>query len=370
MSAQGLSFHWQVPSSGDGPQLIDSASRGRVAAPQTGVDYLQHVACVAEQAGFDGVMLPTGVAAEDGGLLAATLAARTDRLRLMVSFRAGSELPTHFAQRIATLQQLSDQRIEVCLFNGTETDQRSYGDFIDHDAAYARADEFLRIAKALWRGGAVQHSSSYYLLDCRRPHEDSQSLPAAVGPTPLIHVFGASDAAAKVISDHADVHMMWAEPPALMRERIRRARARAKQARRDLRFGLRVAIVARDTQTQAWDEAARLLDGLPQGAVEQAQREFGRSRSVSLARMRALHREGRLRGLRELEVSPNLWAGSALVRGTTSLVGSYEQVAARLSEYAALGLHSFVLSGVPNLDAVRRVGEQVLPLVKRTPSDI
>ncbi|MDY0747658.1 LLM class flavin-dependent oxidoreductase [Paucibacter sp. R3-3] len=349
-----LSFYWQVPTSGDGPQLIG----GRGPQRRGDLDYLLHIACVAEELGFDGVMLPTGVATEDGALLAAALAARTDRLKLMVSFRAGPELPAHFAQRIATLQQLCGPRIQVCLFNGFETEQQSYGDFIEHDEAYRRADEFLSIATALWRGEPVQHASPHYLLDRR---DGGRSLDMQ----PEVFAFGASDAASDLVARHADVHMMWAEPPTLVAQRVQRTLALATQGGRELRLGLRVAILARETEDEAWEEAGRLLAGIPDGAIEQAQREFGRSGSVGLARIRALHRQGRLRGLRELEVSPNLWAGSALVRGTTTLVGSYEHVAERLAEYAALGLRSFVLSGVPNLDALRRVGEQVLPRLSR-----
>jgi alkanesulfonate monooxygenase SsuD/methylene tetrahydromethanopterin reductase-like flavin-dependent oxidoreductase (luciferase family) len=70
-------------------------------------------------------------------------------------------------------------------------------------------------------------------------------------------------------------------------------------------------------------------------------------------------------GARSLEVAPNLWAGISLVRegAATALVGSHEQVAERLAEYAALGLDEFVLSGYPHLEEAWRVGEEVLPLL-------
>ena len=64
-----------------------------------------------------------------------------------------------------------------------------------------------------------------------------------------------------------------------------------------------------------------------------------------------------------LEIYPNLWAGVGLVRGGagTALVGSHEQVADRIEEYADLGIDEFVLSGYPHLEEAYWFGEGVLP---------
>jgi alkanesulfonate monooxygenase len=44
-------------------------------------------------------------------------------------------------------------------------------------------------------------------------------------------------------------------------------------------------------------------------------------------------------------------------------VGSPEQVASRIKEYADLGLEYFVLSGYPHLDEAHRFAELVFPLL-------
>jgi alkanesulfonate monooxygenase len=69
---------------------------------------------------------------------------------------------------------------------------------------------------------------------------------------------------------------------------------------------------------------------------------------------------------RDMEVSPNLWAGVGLLRGGagTALVGSHTEVADRIEEYARLGLSEFILSGYPHLEEAYWFGEGVLPILQ------
>ncbi|MDX8049178.1 LLM class flavin-dependent oxidoreductase [Lentzea sp. BCCO 10_0798] len=125
--------------------------------------------------------------------------------------------------------------------------------------------------------------------------------------------------------------------------------------------------VSRDTSAEAWASAAKLLDALDPAAVAKAQAQLGASESVGQQRMLALHGGDLSRGVRGLEIYPNLWAGVGLVRGGagTALVGSHSEVADLIEEYHSIGIDEFVLSGYPHLEEAYWFGEGVRPLLKQ-----
>jgi alkanesulfonate monooxygenase len=96
------------------------------------------------------------------------------------------------------------------------------------------------------------------------------------------------------------------------------------------------------------------------------QATLAHSQSTGQARQNNLHAAFRDSGrTSDLEVWPNVWAGVGLLRGGagTALVGSHREVADRITEYAALGITEFILSGFPHLEEAYEVGEGVLPLL-------
>jgi alkanesulfonate monooxygenase len=362
-----VEFNWFLPTNGDGRHLVNSAVRnvrhGARGSRALDLDYLIGVARSAEYAGFNAVMLPTGSMAGDGWLLAAAVAQQTARLRLLVSFRPGLELPAYVAHKAATLQHLSGNRLLLQpVSGGSSAEQRAYGDFLGHDARYERTAEFLDVMKAVWRGPGFTHEGKYYLVD-------DGGLKRALDVCPALYFGGASEAAEKVGAEHADVYLLWGETPPMVRERLARTDALAAQRGRHLKYGLRLHVIARETEGEAWAEAERLLREVPQALIDIAQRQLAASESIGQARMRSLHQGQTVDNVRDLEVYPNLWSGVGLVRGGagTALVGSYAQVVERIEEYVALGISSFVLSGYPNLEEALRIGEEVVPLVGAAP---
>ena len=133
---------------------------------------------------------------------------------------------------------------------------------------------------------------------------------------------------------------------------------------RRLSFGIRLHVIVRETNADAWRAADDLIRYLDEDTIASSQKIFARMDSVGQRRMSELHGGRRDR----LEISPNLWAGVGLVRGGagTALVGDPETVAARMREYMALGIDTFILSGYPHLEEAYRFAELVFPLLPLT----
>jgi alkanesulfonate monooxygenase len=365
-AARPIEVHWFLPSTGDGRSIVDFFPDPDGRLPASGrspdIGYLRQIAQAADRMGFEGVLTPTGSQCEDAWLISSALAMETERLKYIVAFRPGFVLPTLAAQMTATLQRLSRGRALInIVIGGDAAEQRGYGDFLDHDERYGRADEFLEVLRACWQPPLTFEGKHYHVEKggLRKPFGSTS------GDTrPPIYFGGASEAAEAVAAKHADVYLLWGEPPAWVAERVTKMRALAANHGRTLRFGIRLHVIARAREEDAWAEAARLLGDMTQEQVEVAQRRFARQESVGQKRMQALN-NGKL-DMQSLTVSPNLWSGIGLVRGGagTALVGSHDQVAERIREYAALGLDTFILSGYPHLEECYTVGESVLPRVR------
>jgi alkanesulfonate monooxygenase len=348
-----MEFHWFLPTNGDGRDIVGgghgvpTGSAGGVRPPT--VAYLGQIARSAEQLGFAGALTPTGAWCEDAWLATAMLAEVTERLKFLVAFRPGLLSPTLAAQMASTFQRLSGGRLMLNVVTGGESaEQRQYGDFLTKDERYARTAEFLDVVRALFRGETVTRAGQHVRVE-------GAKLAQAPDPVPPIYFGGSSAAAGPVAAEHADVYLTWGEPP----EQVAGKLAWIRSLRPDMRFGIRLHVITRDTAEQAWAEADRLLRGIPESAIEAVQAGLRRSESEGQRRMLALHGGRR----DDLTVSPNLWAGVGLVRGGagTALVGSHREVADRIEEYAALGIEEFVLSGYPHLEEAYWFGEGVLP---------
>jgi alkanesulfonate monooxygenase len=357
-----MKIFWFIPTHGDSRYL--GTSHGARAAS---LAYFKQVAIAADSLGYEGVLLPTGRSCEEPWVLAASLIDVTRRLKFLVALRPGLVQPAQSARMAATFDRLSDGRLLVNLVTGGDAEElEGDGLFLPHGERYALSREFLHIWRELLArshdGTPFDHEGEHL-----RVKGGKLLYPPINRPHPPIFFGGSSEEAHELAAEQVDTYLTWGEPPAAVAQKVADIRRRAAQHGRTLQFGIRLHVIVRETEDAAWKAAAELVSHLDDATVAAAQKRFAQMDSVGQRRMAELH-QGRFNrhDIRQgLEVSPNLWAGVGLVRGGagTALVGSPEQVAERIEEYADLGLDHFILSGYPHLEEAHRVAELVFPLL-------
>lgn len=160
---------------------------------------------------------------------------------------------------------------------------------------------------------------------------------------------GSSPAAHEVAAKHIDTCLPWGETPSQAETKIREVKHLAARYHRadKISFGIRLYVIVRETEAEAWAAAQNLYDHMDKAAIAGAQAYVANIDSVGQQRMSALHGGRKPKDLRELEIEPNLWAGIGLVRHGpgTALIGSADQVVAKIQQYRDASIEVLILSG-------------------------
>lgn len=370
-----IDFYWRIPTHGCSSSIRQrNSNRGdwsplapgnqapglRDGAPD-GTSYIDHMAEIARAAeisGFVGGLLPSFPMTDDPWVISAALARATKAFRFMIAFQPGFLSPVRAARMSASLQRATNGRVVYNIITGGGGPaQRWWGDSFDHDDRYGRTTEFLDVLKGVWKQAPFDHKGRFYEVA-------GGGLPEALAreDIPTIYFSGSSEAALQSAAQHADYYLSWLEPFEQLRAKFAQVKARTAELGRGIKCAIRVEVIARPTEEEAWREVEI---GFANVAAE-TRGSFGRQGgdSVGVHRLAGIGADS-ARDYRDLIVSPNVWGGFSLLRPgpALGLVGSYENVAARLDELIDLGADSFILAATPHLEEAYRVGEEVLPLL-------
>ncbi|ABE49802.1 LLM class flavin-dependent oxidoreductase [Methylobacillus flagellatus] len=346
----------------EGDHIVHKGLSGGHGDGFTNLDYIAEVARAAEISGFQGGLIPSFPMTDEPWAISSFLARETSTFRFMIAFQPGFLNPVVAARMTASLQRATRGR---ALFNvitgGGGPAQLWWGDVAPHDDRYARTTEFLDVLRGVWSGNSFSYQGKFYQVE-------NAALPAQLlgQDFPEIYFSGSSDAALASASKHAEYYLSWLEPFDQLRDKFDRVKERTAALGRKIKCAVRVDIIARRTEEEAWREVRRGFENLDDAARERYKRFAQQTGdSVGASRQRSTAPK-ELNDYRDFIIHPNVWSGLSLLRGgqTQGIIGSYEQVAERLDDLVRLGADAFILASTPHLEEAYRVGEEVLPLVR------
>ena len=310
----------------------------------------------AEDAGIESVLLSFSRYEPDTILIACAMGQVTTRLKFIVAYRMGLMQPATFVQQINTLSGVIDGRVSLNIVAGSSTvEQHGYGDFLDHDERYARAEEFLEVCRAFWaRNGDVNFAGKYCHVEKGKIYTPFQ---APDRKSPEIYVSGHSEQAQHLALTRGSCYLRLIDTPEKLSATVSHFRANGVDV------CLRLCVVCRPTHDEALAAAHALL---PSQEVEREERGI-LSHSDSKTLKDALAAADDVGWLNR-----NLWAGLVPYYGSSAmtLVGTPEDLAAAFLEYKKIGVSQFIIAGWPKLEEMMIFGREVLPLVRTAEREV
>jgi alkanesulfonate monooxygenase len=351
-----LRFHWMLPKGGEvamktaqeTSRVLTTKSESPAALPD--MEGWVQFARSAEAAGIESVLLSFSRYEPDTIFVACAVGRATSKLKFIVAYRMGLMQPATFVQQINTLSGLIEGRVALNIVAGSSTlEQRGYGDFLEHDERYARADEYLAVCRSFWRNdGEVNFAGKYCRVERGKLH--TQFL-APDRTSPEIYVSGHSEQAQQLALTRGSSWLRLIDTPEKLEPLVTRFREKGVEV------SLRLCVICRSTLDEAI-EAARSM--LPDEDIARQERGI-LSGSDSQTLKQALAAADNVGWM-----SKHLWAGLVPYYGSSAitLLGSPQELAEVFLEYKRVGVTQFIISGWPKLDEMVIFGREVLPLVR------
>ena len=319
-------------------------------------EHCRNIALVAEQAGYDNLLLPSGYTMGiDSVAFAAGIAPLLRRMRLLLAVRMGEMWPPQLARQLASIDQMLDGRLTINIISSGVPGQE-----LDSAPRYRRTLEYMRVLRDLLGGKPAEFHGEFLDLAVEPPR-----LCAERSQCPPFYFGGLSDEAKEVAAQGADVFLMWPDTLAGVATVLADMRARAARYERTLRFGFRAHVIVRATEAEARAAARRLVSRLSAAEGDAIRRRSLDTTSTGTRRQNELREEADDEGYAEA----GLWTGIGRARSGAgaAIVGDPDQVLAKLRAYADLGIESFILSGYPHAAEADLFARHVLPDLDHAP---
>lgn len=293
--------------------------------------YLKQVAEVAqwsEQHGCKGMLIYTDNSLVDPWLVAQEVIRETRTLCPLVAVQPLYMHPYTVAKIVASLGYLYGRRVFLNMVaGGFKNDLHALNDLTPHDQRYERLIEYVTIISRLLAGReAVSFGGAFYTVDKLRM---TPALPPEL--LPGIFVSGSSDAGLSTAKALNATAIMYPKPPGEYEQE--------PLDRRTVDPGIRVGIIARDSEEEAWAVAYRRF---PVDRKGQITRQLAETISDSV-----WHKQ--LADLGRIGEEHPYWLVPFQNYKTNCpyLVGSYKTVAEEVARYMAIGFRTYILDIPP-----------------------
>lgn len=295
--------------------------------------YLDHVIQVArwsEQYGCKGILVYTDNSLVDPWLVAQVIVRNTMALAPLVAVQPIYMHPYSVAKMVSTLGYLYARRTYLNMVaGGFKNDLIALHDTTPHDRRYDRLVEYVAIIKALLSGeSAVNFAGDFYQVEklFLKP-------PLAPNLMPGIFVSGSSAAGLAAAREMGATSVEYPQPAAAYGE----DRPHDNRA-----AGIRVGIIAREDEAQAWTVARARFP-------EDRKGQMTHKLAMKISDSAWHHQLSRLDDRTRSEPSP-YWLVPFQNYKTFCpyLVGSYACVATELARYIGIGYHTFILDVPPS----------------------
>jgi alkanesulfonate monooxygenase len=310
--------------------------------PYRGTDsetYCRQVGDVArwsEEGGCEGILVYTDNGLLDPWLVAQLIIQNTASLSPLVAVQPVYMHPYTVAKMVASLSLLHRRRIDLNIVaGGFKNDLAALNDRTPHDLRYARLIEYTTIIRRLLEGGSpVTFKGEFYAVT-------NLSLVPALDPAlmPRIMLSGSSPeglAAARALDA---LPVRYPEPP---------AQTESQQLLTESEFGIRVGIIGRQNEQEAWTIAR---ERFPEDRRGQATHQLAMKVSDS-----AWHRQ--LSAIAPFLPAESVYWMVPFQNYKTFcpyLVGSHEQVGEELGRYLGAGCRTIILDVPASASEMRHI---------------
>ena len=312
------------------------------------------IVSTADELGFKNVLCPSSYqVGQDPISFAAGMATITKQINFLVAIRCGELHPPMLARTIASLDHMLKGRLTINIISSDLPGMK-----LSSKERYARSREVIQILKQSWTQDQIKFKGKYYQLDLNtRPVQPYQQ-----NGGPLLYFGGYSPDGVDLCAEFCDVYLMWPETEFKLKNLMDVMTLKAAKYNREVKFGLRVHVIVRETEKEARDYADSLISKLDIKMGTDIRNRAQDATSLGVARQSQLREEAD----EKYYVEPNLWTGIGLARSGcgAAIVGNPDQVVAKIEHYIEMGINSFIFSGYPHQKECELFAKLVLPRLK------